>query len=221
MWDAITEKEIEFGLSFLLKMTPSTKNVAFQRKFFRNIVRNQGKKRLAFKITGPSRLEFLLSIFPDANIVRIQRGTIATIRSLLKVHFWKSRGYHKFWWKGAYNADECEWAIKNTDNPIAITAYQVQRIVDITNYEIQKLQPIVLDIEYETFVRSPENTINEILDFANLPKDDSCFNYLKENKIFNRNRNLNDFFEENDIDTINTTINLSSSFFNPNKPIHC
>lgn len=98
MWEAITEDHINFGRGFLLDTKASPENADYIREFFSKIVRKQGKKRLAIKITGPSRIGYLASIFPDAQFVYIRRNPIPTISSLLKVPFWKSLGYNRLWW---------------------------------------------------------------------------------------------------------------------------
>ncbi len=55
----------------------------------RETVRWQRRKRFATKITGPGRIGFLHSIFPDARFVHVIRDGRAVANSLLNVAFWK------------------------------------------------------------------------------------------------------------------------------------
>ncbi len=210
MWRAIVEEHIDFGRDFLLETKAGEENVKFLRKFFNNIVRKQGKERLAFKITGPSRVEYLLSIFPDAQFVRIHRKPIPTISSLLRVNFWKDLGYNKLWWVGAYTKEEEEWALKHKNDPVALTAFQTKKITEETDKELQKLGPTVLDIQYSDFVKDPEAIIRTILEYSGLSQDKACFDYFKENKIYNQNKKNEDYFEPKDLDTIDRIYNTET-----------
>jgi len=92
MWQYLVGDEIDFARGFLLDQKASPERQQFIRRYFARMVTAQGRKRLAFKITGPPRMGFLLSIFPDAIFVHIKRDTVPTISSLLKVDFWQTRG---------------------------------------------------------------------------------------------------------------------------------
>lgn len=59
----------------------------------------QGKKRFAAKLTGPPRIEFLSTVFPDALFVHVVRDGRAVVHSLLNVAFWRQKGglENRFW----------------------------------------------------------------------------------------------------------------------------
>ncbi|MFS4448797.1 sulfotransferase family protein [Maribacter sp. 2307UL18-2] len=202
MWREITESEIDFSRGFLLDTGASDESVAFLRSYFRDIVRKQGKRRLAFKTTGPSRIEFLLSIFPDAQFVRIHRKPIPTVSSLLKSSFWEPLGEKQLWWTGAYSDEEKHWAQANQNDPVAMTAFQIKKVADVTDYEIDKMKADVFDVHYQDFVQDSEDTIRKILEYTGLPEDKGCMSYFIKNKIYNRNKKDEEYFEAKDLETI-------------------
>ena len=84
------------------------------------------------KFTGPARLEYLTSIFPDALIVNVMREPVATVRSWLEVGFWQRMGIDKLWWRGAYTPDEIAYAETIKDKPALITAFQYKKLMETT-----------------------------------------------------------------------------------------
>ena len=177
------------------------------RFYFNKMVKYQNRKRLGFKITGPSRLDFLMSIFPDAQIVNVVRNDVPTISSFLKVGFWKNRGYNKLWWKGAYTKEEINWVKKNIEDSISVTTIQIKKIKDITRKEVDKLKPSYLEIKYEDFIDNPRSTTKSILKFLDLDDDNSCLNAFNELKIYDRNLSDNDYFNDSDLNKIKSILN--------------
>lgn len=98
------------------------------RGIFEKMIKHQKRKRLSFKITGPGRIGYLHSIFPDAIFIEITREPFANIRSLLKVPFWKDRGMHQLWWRGAYSEQEQQQAVDWEDKPALLTALQYKNV---------------------------------------------------------------------------------------------
>lgn len=206
IWKHLLGDEIDFSRGFLLDKKASEEKIKFVRDYYGKMVKFQNRKKLAFKITGPSRLEFLLSIFPDAKIVNITRQEIPTISSFLKVDFWKNRGDNQLWWLGAYSKKEMEWVEMNKKNPIAITTLQIKKIKEITKKEIEKLKPDYFELAYEDFVEQPGIEINKILNFLQLEDDNSCSLALKELNIINRNYPNSKYFSEKELILIDTIL---------------
>lgn len=196
MWNLITPENIDFGRGFLLNSKADEESSKSIRLFFKKMVKKQGKKRLAFKITGPGRIGYLTSIFPDAVFIRIHREPVATVRSLLKIPFWEERGKWQLWWQGPYSAAEKKWAEEHKDDPISLTAFQIKKVVEVTDTEIKETGTVVLDIKYQDFVKEPQKTIERILNYCELSQDQSVFDYFQENKIFDRNTRKDSFFNE-------------------------
>lgn len=201
MWDYITGEEIDFSRSFLLKESLSKERLYFIREYFNSMVKFQNKKRLMFKITGPSRITFLLKIFPDAIFINLKRNKISTISSFLNVVFWKTRGINKLWWTGVYDENEQEWALKNSENGALITAFQLNKIDLVTEIERKSLQPKFLEINYEDFVADPEKELKSIIDFTGLSSFD-CQKHLKKIKIYNGNKKDIDYFNQDELKMI-------------------
>lgn len=164
------------------------------------MIKWQKRKRLAFKITGPSRIGYLTSIFPDALFVEITREPFSNIRSLLKVPFWEERGMHQLWWRGAYTEEEQRQAIQWRDRPALITALQYKKVRDMTIMEANRSNVKFLSIAFEDFVKRPYDTIDNILSFVELNKSKAVDKYMKRNKIFDRNSNAKQYFDQHDIE---------------------
>ena len=199
MWKLITPDDIDFGRDFLLDRRADPESRESIRRFFSKVVKKQGKKRLTFKITGPGRIGYLKSIFPDALFIRIHREPAATVRSLLKVPFWEQRGKKELWWQGPYTEAEKKWAEDHRSDPIGLTAFQIKKVVDVTDREVQDTSATVLDVQYGDFVKEPEKTIDCILNFCQLSKDEGVFDYFRENKIFDQNIRKESFFDESEL----------------------
>lgn len=187
-WEHITGNRIDFARGFLLNDTTTFEESDRIRSLFAKMVKKQGRNRLSFKITGPSRIGYLKSIFPDAIFINIVRDPYYTIQSWLKVDFWKDKGAHQLWWLGAYTREEEAWANSNTDHPWLLAALQYRKIQEMTNAEIVQHQVPCLTVEYEDFVEMPKKIIADILSFSALPASIQIDNYLKENKIYNQNK---------------------------------
>jgi len=207
MWDYLTGDDIDFLRGFLLNKKETKERISFINNYFQKMIKYQNKKRLAFKITGPSRMEYLLSIFPDAYFVILKRKPIPTINSFLKVNFWKSRGLNKLCWTGIYSDEEKNWVNDNKDDPILLTTFQIKKIYEVTKLECKKCNPNYIEVNYEDFVKKPQEEIIRILDFVNLEVDIACLNYLKENRIYNRNKPDLEYFSEEELEKINKILN--------------
>ncbi len=189
-WEHLTGPEIDFSRGFLIGERPTPEETLKIRSVFNKLVSYQFKKRLAFKITGPSRIGYLQSIFPDAIFINIVRDPLPTINSWLNVSFWQDKGKNQLWWTGAYSHDEEEWAIKNSDKSRLLAALQYKKLTDVTAMEIKEHNARCLTVRYEKFVTDPSSVIADILDFAELKKSTLVDNYLTRIKIYNQNNEI-------------------------------
>lgn len=188
-WEYLTGPDTDFSREFLINARPKDKDIKRIRKAFQKLVKYQAKKRLAFKITGPSRIGYLKSIFPDAVFINIVRDPMATINSWLNVDFWQDKGKHQLWWTGAYTPQEEEWATKNADKPELLAAMQYRKLMEVTEKEITEHNANCITIRYEDFVTDPSAVINSMLSFAQLDKSPLVDEYLNGIKIYNQNKN--------------------------------
>lgn len=187
-WEYLTGKDIDFSRGFLLNDTATEKDRKRIRAAFTKLVQYQGKRRLAFKITGPARIGYLKSIFPDAIFINIIRNPYDTIHSWLHVDFWQDKGKNQLWWTGAYTKEEESWAIENASNPEALAALQYKKLMDTTFQEIEGHSARCLNIHYEDFVAEPGKIIGAIMEFAELPQSGLVDQYLSNIKIYNQNK---------------------------------
>jgi len=123
-WKYLTGTDVGFSRGFLLDVKSKEEDARRIRFALSKLVANQGRKRLAFRITGPARIGYLSSIFPDAVFVNVVRNPVATIHSLLRSEFWENRGKHQLWWQGVYTVEEQRWAARNADKPELLAALQ-------------------------------------------------------------------------------------------------
>jgi hypothetical protein len=139
------------------------------------------------KFTGPARMEYLTSIFPDAIFVSITREPIATVRSWLEVGFWQTKGINRLWWTGAYTTEEEAEAEKLKNDPALITAFQYKKLMETTKMEAGKLGVPLLEMRYEDFVKDPDSFIKKIMKFVQLPYSKNVERYIEEMIVTNRN----------------------------------
>lgn len=210
MWEYITGPDINFSRDFLLGRQASHETIERIRKYFREILFWQSKKRLAFKITGPSRLEFLHSIFPDAKFIRIIRNPYATVFSFLNAPFWKRQGISQLWWLGAYSNEEIELVQTKKDNPIWMTAFQLKRVLETTNQEILKLGIPVTEVVFEDFITDPVAQTKTIFNSLDLEFDQYCNRYFKEVPIQKNVNSYREAFSVKEMEILNHFFNDAS-----------
>jgi hypothetical protein len=186
-WEYITGPRIDFSRGFLLgeKATPEERKKI--RTHLAKQVKYQGRKRLIMKFTGPARIEYLSSVFPDAIFVSITREPIATVRSWLEVGFWQTKGINRLWWIGAYTPEEEAEAEKLKNEPALITAFQYKKLMETTEMEAKKLGVPLLETRYEEFVKDPHLLVKKIMDFVELPSSKNVDKYIEEMVVSNRN----------------------------------
>ena len=197
-WNHITGFALPFSKNFLLHQKAHPQDKERIRMIFEKLVTYQKRKRLAFKITGPGRVSYLHSIFPDAIFIEIVRNPWANIRSLLNVPFWKSRGMHQLWWQGAYTENEEKMAESLKNKPALITAMQYCKIRQTTSEEAAMNKVELHSFAYDDFIKDPKHVLSKILSVTGLQNCSSIDKYLSINKIYNRNINPSDFFTTED-----------------------
>ncbi|HEX5152446.1 MAG TPA: sulfotransferase [Parafilimonas sp.] len=186
-WEYITGKRIDFSRGFLLDEKATQHDIKHIRSFLNRQVKYQGGKRLIMKFTGPARLEYLTSIFPDALVVNVIREPVATVRSWLEVGFWQRMGIDKLWWRGAYTPQELAYVETIKDKPALITAFQYKKLMETTRHEIEKLGLTVYECRYEDFVKNPKTFIYKMMEFMQLPPSKKVEAYLENIIVDNRN----------------------------------
>ena len=137
------------------------------RTFFAKMVKYQKRKRLAIKITGPARMEYLMSIFPDAQFVNITRDPVSIIRSWMEI-YWNEQITNQLWWQGAYTEKELQKAEELSSNKFLFAAFQYRKLMETTQQEIEKMNPDILTTSYENFVKDPNRFVKDLMSFLHL-----------------------------------------------------
>jgi omega-hydroxy-beta-dihydromenaquinone-9 sulfotransferase len=207
MWDSITGLGDEFSRGFLLERQADETTTKKVRDYLDKLVRSQFRSRLAFKLTGPSRFEYLSSIFPDAIFLNVIRNPVPVVSSFLKAPFWQRQGMREVWWKGAYSSDELNLIDKHSENPIWMTGFQIKKILDINRSEQKKITGKYLEVKYEDFVSAPADWIKILLQGLGLESDSECFNYLNKHKIIWRNKHDTAYFNSKELDILYSIFN--------------
>ncbi len=185
-WEAVTGERIDFSRSFLLNEKATDEEREHIRTFFARIVKYQKRKRLAIKITGPARIEYLMSIFPDAQFINIIREPVAIIRSWMEIH-WNEQIVNQLWWQGAYTKDELKKAEELSSNKFLFAAFQYKKIMETTQQEIDKCNPDVYTTSYEDFTKNPKAFINDMMQFVHLQPSKLVDKFINKLSILNRN----------------------------------
>lgn len=160
----------EFSRSYLLDTRATSRQIESTRRAVRSLVRYQRKDRFAAKITGPSRIEFLSSIFPDAVFIHVVRDGLAVTHSLLNVGFWRKRGgLTKPWWQGGLDESYVnQWKISN--DPAILAALQWKQVIEHARKEASRLPgEQYVEIRYEDYMSNRETLLNALFRDLGLP----------------------------------------------------
>lgn len=95
IWNSLMNSDFNFCRSFLSDVVVSEFIKLNVFDYISKVLKIQNKNRMAIKLTGPSRLEFLTTVFPDGKFLLLERTFIATLSSFLNVSFWKGRNKMK------------------------------------------------------------------------------------------------------------------------------
>ena len=185
-WERILPDGTDFSRSFLLGETATAEQAAKVNRAISGMVRRQGRDSFAMKFTGPGRIGYLKSIFPDARFINVVRDPVATVNSLMKVGFWKENGMRELWWRGAYSALELEEYEFLRRDPAMGTAYQLRKILRTTEREAADVGADMLTVRYEDFCTDAERAVGEILDFAGLPASPAIERKVATTTLYDR-----------------------------------
>jgi hypothetical protein len=156
----------------------------------------QGKKRFFAKLTGPPRMNYLNSIFPDAFFINVIRDPRATVSSLLRVPFWKNAGGHdKEWWRNGLGRESIQQWIDSGKSPIVLSSLQWKQVVEVAWHEKENIdEDRYMEIHYEEFVRDPFKVTEDIADGVNLSRSRSMRRYINS---IGTVKNMNHKFTKN------------------------
>lgn len=165
-WDHYADKN--FSRDYLLGRTADEQACRRVRNALQKTMVYQGKPRFVTKLTGPGRIHYLLSIFPDAQFIHVIRDGRAAVESLLRMKFWRQKGgMDKPFWLNGLEAESIDDWLESGRDPLVLAAYQWRRIIETTQGEAHSLgQKKYTEVKYEDFVVSPQAVTNELLSWA-------------------------------------------------------
>ena len=191
-----------FAKDFMANQEASQKQKQSLKRAVNQLVDQSGKSIFFAKLTGPPRVTFLESVFPDSYFIHITRDVKAVINSYLKSFYWeKGGGFEKPWWNNILTSED--WKIFNEDQrPEVLAALQIKNILNQTYNELKQIdQTNQITLQYENFLANPEKELNSILGFLNLAENQHLNKKIAKKKIYKKQQN---FFEGDD--TINKII---------------
>ena len=189
-WDRQTGRP--FSRDFLVGEAADDITRERVRREVLKILQWQGKTRFAAKFTGPARIGFLNSLFPDAYFVHVIRDGRAVVNSLLNVGFWKQKGGFSspFWHNGLTTRDLKEWAAADHDAAV-LAALQWRKIITVAQTESRRLAPErYLEVRYEDFVAAPAAIIRTVEEFAKLRAPQGRASFETDLRVENMNNKV-------------------------------
>lgn len=179
-WNYYTN--LDFATQYLIQET-ATENCKRQiKKAVNSILRWQGKSTFSAKLTGPSRIHFLKSIYPNAKFIHVIRDGRAVVHSMLNVQSWTTRNFlDEPWWKGGLTkTDLIEWH-SSGNNPAILAAIQWKKIIEIAQQESAHCSnEHYMEIRYEDFIENPNHVLNDLYAWSGLPESNSASRHLEK-----------------------------------------
>ena len=170
----------KFRYDYLLGVRARREECDCVRSRIARVTRFQGKQRFAAKITGPGRIGYLTSIFPDARLVHVIRDGRAVVSSLLRVGFWRERDrMNQPAWRNGLTARDLEDWNRYERSSLALAAVQWRRVIHSTRAEAERIAPDrYAEIQYERFVRDPRGVLRAVEAHCELKPSSSAERFL-------------------------------------------
>ena len=108
-------------------------------------------------------LGFMSAAFPDAKIIHIKRSPAAVCFSNFKTFF---------------GAEGMLWSSSQTD---VVEYYKMYS--DLMNFWNMTFSNNFLEVQYETLTEKPNETIKQILDYCDLPFEQSCIDFHTSDRV--------------------------------------
>lgn len=177
-WDHYSGRN--FSRDYMLGVKAKPEEVVRIQLAVGRVLRYQIKKRLVTKLTGPGRVEYLSSVFPNATFVHLVRDGRAVVHSLMNVGFWKEKGgFEAPFWQGGLSDVELDlWHKKNND-PAMLCAMQWNKVVQTIQQECYLLnEDNYLVVKYEDYITDPQRELKRIAELTNCPSINSVISTI-------------------------------------------
>ncbi len=168
VWESVCGEK--FRYDYLLDRRASEEERAATRSLVGKVLAWEGKSRFAAKVTGPARMGFLLSLFPDARFVNVIRDGRAVVHSLLNVDFWRGsfRESGPAWEGGLREEYRRAWEERGR-SPLVLAAVQWRNLVERAREERDAHKPErYVELRYEDFLEDPHGRIDALCEACDL-----------------------------------------------------
>lgn len=161
-WERYAGENFTHG--YLWRERPDEKTTARIRSKVAHLMRSQHRRVFAAKLTGPGRIGYLRTIFPDARFIHLVRDARAQVCSVLNVGFWQAGGGKTSLWWTSDIPDTMSAFLKEAEasgDHVALAAAQWRSVVmSIREEAANMLAPDdYREVNYEELVRNPVPTI--------------------------------------------------------------
>lgn len=201
---------VNFSRDFLLNKKAEKESAKKLNKIILNICKYQNKKYFVTKLTGPGRIAYLNSIFPDAIFIHIVRDGRSVVQSLMNVKFWKTK-VDEPWFINGLTAEDLNIWKSNDKDPTILTTLLWNRIIETTQYEASQLdnpKERYLEIKYEDFIQNPNKTLEKLFKFSHLTTTEQVLEKCMSgtNILNNMNKKFNSHFSDDKQAKINSIL---------------
>lgn len=154
----------DFASDYLMGVEASSGEALQLASMVEKTRKYQGRQRITAKLTGPGRLSYLNSVWPEARFIHVIRNGLEVVQSLLNVHFWKHNGgYERPWWTGGLSDQDTDCWMGHDKDPGILAAIQWMRIIETTRMEAAQLSgERYFEVKYEDFMSNPEGSIHAL-----------------------------------------------------------
>lgn len=179
--------QMDFAKSFMPNLKASPAQIDSIQKAVNQVGSNSKGSTFFSKLTGPPRVTFLNSVFPNAQFIQIVRDFRLVLRSYLNSFFWeKGGGFEGEWWSGTLSVEDLELWQQNK-RPEVLAALQLRNIVLQSIKELDAINPQnVLTLKYEDFLENPIRMTEHIFAFSGLTFEDSIRELIQEKQFYNK-----------------------------------
>jgi hypothetical protein len=170
------------------------------RQAISRILNYQGTKRFLVKVTGWSRIAYFNRLFPDALFVFLNREPRAVVSS------WIQAG----WLDVTSGLDSPAWQWGEVPSlyyhlwkelgakPILSAAVKIQLDLDDIRRNMVQFQERCYEMQYESLVTQPQNSLKALLQFCQLPWTDKFEKQVKSLTFYNPANKWKKYLTEED-----------------------
>jgi len=173
------------------------------------VVSWQHRDRFAAKLTGPSRIGFLSSVFPNSIFVHVIRDGRAVTHSLLNVRFWQRRGgLERPFWSGLLGPDDVQLWERSARDSAVLAAVQWKRVIELARIEAKAVgSDRYVEIRYEDFTADPHLTMAAVMRACDLSDATAVHEYLEMGpRLENMNAKFRDEFTPEAVRLVSSTM---------------